>query len=446
MAADNRFALIIGNGDYQSPRLSKLEKPVNDAKLTESVFTGLGFQTATYQNASSKEMKKALSEFRDSIRPDSIVVFYFSGHGLQLEDDFASVKIDNFLLPIDIAAEEKYEVQHDAISVSKILDALEATQSSTRLYFLDCCRNTANFLSSGEKGFSKPSGKQEERRNSWVCYATAHGKPAYESVDDSPYSLYTRILAEELRKPGVALQAAYREVTRRVDSETGGKQTPAAYGTLFNEIYLSGEKPVSPQRPMTTVTDSNSDEQIRLLRMALEAMTKQAQSSGNDQVAALQKELEDLKRQMTEEKQRQAEKEVEALRAENERLKEALLAKAEKSVSSYTPSTRSTTSSSSSYTPPKPSRRSATTSYSIYVESKYKGRCTIHWKNIDGNDSISGTLAFSDGTRPSFSGSNPRSGYIEFRDSNGCSYQLSKSSGWSGRVYCRGSSNRITLR
>ena len=93
LAAQERFALVIGNGAYTS--VSKLKNPVNDATDIAAALEQLGFKVTLLTNASRREMNQGLNDFHDKLAQDSANAgfFWYAGHGVQS-------KGENYLIPI----------------------------------------------------------------------------------------------------------------------------------------------------------------------------------------------------------------------------------------------------------------------------------------------------------------------------------------------------------
>jgi uncharacterized caspase-like protein len=83
-------ALIIGNSKYL---ISPLKNPINDANDVANILRDCGFQVNVILDVSLKEMERAIDQFIMTLRPGNIALFYFAGHGIQLEGE-------NYLLSI----------------------------------------------------------------------------------------------------------------------------------------------------------------------------------------------------------------------------------------------------------------------------------------------------------------------------------------------------------
>ena len=100
MAQDKRFepihprrqvALVVGNSSYKA---SPLNNPKNDATDVGARLRQLGFDVYVQLDSDRKHMATAVEKFVGKLGPGDVGVFYFSGHGLQVEGE-------NYLVPVD---------------------------------------------------------------------------------------------------------------------------------------------------------------------------------------------------------------------------------------------------------------------------------------------------------------------------------------------------------
>ncbi|OUS36349.1 hypothetical protein A9Q94_09475 [Rhodobacterales bacterium 56_14_T64] len=90
---NRRWALVIGADGYQS--LENLIKARNDAQSISSVLSGQGFEVRTLYDPDRRDINGAVSTMANQIDPGDEVLFYFAGHGVEVEGR-------NFLLPSDV--------------------------------------------------------------------------------------------------------------------------------------------------------------------------------------------------------------------------------------------------------------------------------------------------------------------------------------------------------
>ncbi|MBI3512684.1 MAG: caspase family protein, partial [Proteobacteria bacterium] len=110
-AAEKRVALVIGNGAYKE---APLKNPVNDARAMATALQGLGFEIIKRENASQKDMNRAIGEFTGRLVGGGTGLFYYAGHGMQ-------VKGRNYLLPVDAEIGSEMSVRTEAVDVDQVL-------------------------------------------------------------------------------------------------------------------------------------------------------------------------------------------------------------------------------------------------------------------------------------------------------------------------------------
>src|SRR5260370_23257580 len=99
----DRIALVIGNGKYEAAPLSN---SVNDAQAIAKALRSYGFEVTERINANQGTMRRAIRDFGDRLRRGGVGLFYFAGHGMQVNGR-------NYLIPIgaDIRGEDDIEDQ-----------------------------------------------------------------------------------------------------------------------------------------------------------------------------------------------------------------------------------------------------------------------------------------------------------------------------------------------
>ncbi len=233
--AAERLALVIGNGDYTSKAMPRLANPTNDAALIADTLKRAGFDVTLVMNADLRTMKRAVSGFakRLSASQDALAFFYFSGHGFQANNL-------NYLAPLKADLRDEVDAEFEAMSVDWVLAKMEAAHDGANIIVLDACRNTALTRGTG-RGLAMMS---RTPPGSFISYATAPGSVAADGAGlNSPYSA---AIAQELTRPGLAIEQAFKNVRRKVVRQTRGAQVPWDYSSLTGDIVLApgGATPV----------------------------------------------------------------------------------------------------------------------------------------------------------------------------------------------------------
>ena len=155
-----RIALVIGNNEYKEDRL---RNPAHDAEDIAKVLRELGFTVHTKINANPQEMEEAVREFVREIQNGDVALFYFSGHGVQLQEE-------NYLIPVGVSIESATALKHRAISAGYILGEMDESRNRTNIFILDACRNNPF---KGFKSLSKGLAGMDAPKGTFIAYATA---------------------------------------------------------------------------------------------------------------------------------------------------------------------------------------------------------------------------------------------------------------------------------
>jgi TPR repeat protein len=234
-------ALIVGIADYEKGR--KLDNPVNDATAVDTALKELGFDTVLVINSSRAALREALDQFYAKIASADVIMFYFAGHGAQINDQ-------NFIVPADANPESAGSLIAQLQPLDEILNAIEMNSKprASKIIVLDACRNDPL------KGFPEKPGERigqglarikaaapdsEGGAGSGyfriIAFSTAADTAASDgTAGNSPY---TASLIKHIRQPGIEIVDMFRNVANDVVGETG-KQKPELLLQTYRELYL----------------------------------------------------------------------------------------------------------------------------------------------------------------------------------------------------------------
>jgi uncharacterized caspase-like protein/Tfp pilus assembly protein PilF len=237
-AAETRQALVIGNSRYAH---IPLDNPANDAQAMAKALQRAGFQVDLKLDADQRQMEAAIRSFGDRLRGDTVGLFYFAGHGVQ-------VKGRNYLLPVGSRVEREDEVPFKAVDAQQVLDKMESAKNRINIVVLDACRDNpfakASRSAAGNGGLSQmdaPSG-------SLIAFATAPGSVA--SDGKGANGLYTQHLLTNLERPGLPVEQVFKRTRLGVRLDSRGQQVPWENTSLEGDFYfhppVPGSTPVNP--------------------------------------------------------------------------------------------------------------------------------------------------------------------------------------------------------
>ncbi len=226
MRNEQRVALVIGNNAYQGA-LSKLNNPINDARAIKNILESRGFNVIYLEDASKKSMRKNIKFFSKKIKNGGVGLFYFSGHGIEVDGK-------NYIIPIDSDINEKGDAEFEAISLKEITNRMQSANNRLNIVILDACRNNPFSRAMGSGGLSKI-----EPRGLFVSYSTEAGKTASDGrVGEN--GLFTKYLIKYIQEPGLNLSKVFKKTREGVYTESHGKQFPAIYDqTIKGDFYFT---------------------------------------------------------------------------------------------------------------------------------------------------------------------------------------------------------------
>ncbi|WP_320171387.1 caspase family protein [Maridesulfovibrio sp.] len=225
--AQKRLALLIGNSAYK--KLGELKNPVNDVDSMNRALKNSGFDVLVVKNADRAAMGRAIDEFGSRLRNYEVGLFYFSGHGLQVDGI-------NYLCPLNMSVQGQSDVQYEAVDAGKVLAKMEDAGNPMNIVILDACRNNPfkrsfRSIRSGLAQMDAPTG-------SFIAFATAPGNVALDGRGNN--SPYVTNMVSNMGRKGLTIEKFFKQVRRGVMKDTGKKQVPWESSSLVGDFYFAG--------------------------------------------------------------------------------------------------------------------------------------------------------------------------------------------------------------
>jgi len=183
--ADNRVALVIGNGAYM--RAPHLPNPQHDAEDVAAALKRSGFETILATDVDKAEMDEAIIKYARAVRTADVAMFYYGGHALQ----FGGV---NYLMPVDAKLDDEADLRRMVRVDDVIADMQQA--KNLRILVLDSCRDNplANQLkrsigAARSASVGRGLAKIDSPEGMIIAYATQAGSVADDGDGrNSPYT------------------------------------------------------------------------------------------------------------------------------------------------------------------------------------------------------------------------------------------------------------------
>ena len=223
----SRVALVIGNGHYPDAS-APLAQPINDARGLTAALRGKGFDVDVVEDATKDDMARAISRLKARIKPDTVVMLFFGGYGVQ-------VGRESFMIPVDAAIWKEADVRRDGVSVEAVLEAMKEQGARVKLVVLDASRR--NPYERRFRSFSHGLAPISPPENSLVLTSATPGKV----VDDSmgQYSVLVAELLNNLTAQAGA-ETAFNKTRVAVSRASEGEQVPAVSSSLLEDIRIGG--------------------------------------------------------------------------------------------------------------------------------------------------------------------------------------------------------------
>lgn len=220
-----KTALVIGNAAYQH---APLKNPVNDAEDLAATLKSLGFTVILKTDATLKQMKSAIYTFGNALGKDSVGLFYYAGHAMQINGR-------NYLLPIDCKIKSESDVEFEAVDAGRVLGKMEDAGNEVNMVILDACRN--NPFARSFRSYDQGLARMDAPRGSLIAYATAPGTVALDGKGRN--GVFTGYLLENIRKPGLPIEKVLKNVRISVLESTNNRQVPWTSSSLTGELVFN---------------------------------------------------------------------------------------------------------------------------------------------------------------------------------------------------------------
>jgi uncharacterized caspase-like protein len=220
--AANRVALIVGNANYKS--VARLVDPVLDANAIGQLFREAGFDFVDILNdVNLLDFKRALRKFEVAADTADIAVFYYAGHGIEIDGT-------SYLIPIDAKLASGRDATDEAVPLSNAMSFVGGVKKLS-LIMLDASRQNI-FIKRRDGNIS--SGLHKVEPTSPNVLVASASKVDFEIVPSGSgkRGLFAEALIKNLTAPGLDIRLALRRVREEVLQASENKQEPIVSGSI----------------------------------------------------------------------------------------------------------------------------------------------------------------------------------------------------------------------
>ncbi len=235
-----RVALVIGEANYE--HVSPLRNPANDATMIADALRKDGFILVNGNallNLNKAQFEKAILDFGNLLKGADVALFYYAGHGIQVDGE-------NYLVPVDANLTTIADAKVRMINSGAVLSQMESAGTKLRILFLDACRNNP-FLVSDSRAAGGGLAEMRGAEGTVISFATAPGKTALDG--ETGHSPYAESLAYNLKRPGVELLRVLNDTGIKVAQKTNNFQRSwFSTSSVDGEFYFAGEYQQAPAK------------------------------------------------------------------------------------------------------------------------------------------------------------------------------------------------------
>ncbi len=248
--AEKRVALVIGNSAYRNT--PALPNPRNDAAAMADALQKLGFVVHSGLDLDRAATEQALRAFGGALGDADVALFYYAGHGLQVDTK-------NYIVPVDARLADENDLPFEAVDLTLVLSLMER-RPRTNLVFLDACRdnplaqNLARSMgASRSTAVSRGLAIAESGIGTLLVYATQPGNVALDG--SGAHSPFTQGLLDYIATPDIEVRQMLTRVRSEVLQATGGKQVPWDHSSLTGDFFFVPRGAAVATPPVTPSAD-----------------------------------------------------------------------------------------------------------------------------------------------------------------------------------------------
>ena len=220
----SRLALVIGNGHYPDAA-EPLAQPINDARALTAALRHDGFDVDVVEDASKDDMTRAVERMKSKIRPDSVVLLFFGGYGVQ-------VGRESYMIPVDATIWKETDIRREGVSVEQVLEVMKSQGARAKLAVIDASRR--NPYERRFRAFSHGLAPIVAPDNALILSSATPGKVADDSAGQD--SVLVTELLNNLNAQGAGAESVFNKTRVAISKASDGEQVPSVSSSLLEDV------------------------------------------------------------------------------------------------------------------------------------------------------------------------------------------------------------------
>ncbi len=244
----NRWAVLVGINEYDDPAYGQLHVCVKDVKAVHQRLISAGFDqdcvrllTDFSGNLPTRlNILEALTVIASATGPDDLLLFYFSGHGIEVDDQ-------SYLVSSDA---KQVVIRDSAVPIVRVKEIVKDASARAKVIILDACHSGARIGSKGAAKLMSEAFRRhvfDEAEGIAILSSCKQGEVSYE-WNAQERSVFTHFMLKALEgesdrdgKGWVTVQDVNYYVTDGVKgwaAQNGCVQTPTFEAATVGDIPL----------------------------------------------------------------------------------------------------------------------------------------------------------------------------------------------------------------
>jgi uncharacterized caspase-like protein len=264
--AERRVALVLGNSAYK--HAVQLPNAQGDAEAMAGVLKSIGFEVVLGVNLGRDGMTEKMIEFGRLSGGADAALFFYAGHGIQLDGK-------NLLIPVDADLKSELDAKVRTLEIDSMLQHT-MSDAKVKVVLLDACRDNPfakqiQAAAPKTRSVAVGTGLADMRpgEGTLIAFATGPGQTALDG--EGKHSPFTRALLAHLPTPNLELGQMMTHVRAQVSEETRKQQLPWANTNMTGLFYMKrdGAGPAVAALPSVAASPPASGFDPRVLELEL---------------------------------------------------------------------------------------------------------------------------------------------------------------------------------
>ncbi len=256
--AEPRFALVIGQSDYQG---SRLYTGTSDAARLSEALRAAGFSVDGGADLEQHLIREKVRDLAGRVRSagkDAVIVVYVVGRVAQIDGE-------NIILPVGASLQHASDVIVNGYRFNDLINALKHEPAMARIIILDAGTPPAHLAA--DRKFSPGLAAVEAPDGFLIAFSQNPGRPLLEP--EPPMGVFGKALLDALQQPVGSMSDFFAFARRRVFEESESRQLPWNDSKIAN-VRFSFYPPKDGVAMLPTIVQAEG-EKVDLGSMSREA-------------------------------------------------------------------------------------------------------------------------------------------------------------------------------